>query len=288
MNISFFSGPGKVPFTLNRTGMVENVSAMPFHGIMSRGMLNLFLENDLDASLWYKYAHLLDEQITTQNEEFDQLRLYKKKCGLLSYSQSALCAGKYLEQYCLKNAYTDPLIDLVNIKEGHTSSVWKVDIAAGNIKETFVLNVARDKEAGTELKESSEKLHTIGTFFPDLPVAKVQDIYALHLPELPAGVIITRNQWIPNALEIHCRKNQVSGSEELLIVDRFLTDPVNPSRITSILGRLCTPSETQSIRNFINEFITCATSCLPEEPHLNINDGDVVWDGEKAVVVALS
>jgi len=46
--------------------------------------------------------------------------------------------------------------------------------------------------------------------------------------------------------------------------------------------------ESAKIKDDIALFLTNASKCLSHIANLNINDGDVVWDGEKAIVVAIS
>lgn len=289
MNVSFFFGPEKIPFSIYDDGMIESNSIIPFHGIISRGLLNKFIEHNLNVQLWHQYVHeVLAENLSFSTPELDNILNYSKQCQVLSYAQSALCARKYTEHYCSMSGLDNPVINLLNIKEGHTSSVWKADITANEKTETFVINVARDDEAGIELKESSEKLRTIGERFPKINMAKVLDIFSLYEPSLPTEVIITRNEWVENAFEIHNRRNKTTGEDELLMVDRFITSRDRPAHITSVLGKIFSPEKTKKIQSEIKEFITQATTCLSCKTDVNINDGDVVWNGKKAVIVALS
>lgn len=154
--------------------------------------------------------------------------------------------------------------------------------------ETFVLNVARDYEAGIELKRTSEALNTIGNTYPEINLAKVMDMDLIADNSLPFDVFVARNEWIENAFEIHKRHYKTNGNEELLLVERFLADSDTPTNITSVVGRVFSQKEAEQITNDIEEFLTKAASCLFEKPTLNINDGDVVWDGEKAIIVAIS
>jgi hypothetical protein len=283
-----FFGPKKLPFKLDENGMVENASTMPFHGIISRGLLEEVKAGKINGELWYRNAPFIGQINAEKDNSLVEFHSIIKKCKVLSFGQSALTARKYLEQHYQSEGKDDDLeIEIWNIKEGHTSSVWKIEVNQTTGKETFIINVARDIEASKELKETSERLKILSTTFPDLNIAKVLDISSVKDELLPFEVTVTRNEWIDNSFEIH-KRNMSAGSEELLLVERFITSPENPSKITSVVGRIFSQQESEEINNDINKFLTTAATCQVEKPSLNINEGDVVWDGEKAIIVAVS
>lgn len=291
MEFRFFFGPEKKPFWLLDNGVVESGSTIPFHGIISRGLLNSFINNELDHQLWYKYAPFINTNAIPENglsDEFQTVQKLVAACGFLTFGQSALCVKKYIENYCKTKKAKDAQMDCWNIKEGHTSSVWKVTINSKITTETFAVNVARDREAGIELEKSSRKLKAVGEQTPKINMASVYDIQAIQDTKLPGEVVVTRNEWIDNAYEIHARTNKQTGMEELLMVERFLTSGNDPTHITSVLGRIFSAEEVQKIETGLNNFLTQAATCLPDKPEININDGDIVWNGENAVVVALT
>ncbi|MGV8964489.1 MAG: hypothetical protein ACOH2V_14060 [Candidatus Saccharimonadaceae bacterium] len=270
-------------------GIVECYSAIPFHGIISRGLLRKFIEYNLDALVWQQYAHqLFDSNPISDISELEEIKKHSLKCMVLSFAQSSFCVKKYVEHLLEVGNIDDAQIELWNIKEGHTSSVWKVSIILQKTTEVFIVNVARDHDAGIELKESSEMLKKISDQFPDINLAKVYDIYTLNETSLPSEVVITRNEWIPDSFEIHKRVNKQTEEEELLMVERFVTNQNNPSQITSVLGKVFGPSDALKIKNEITDFLNKATTCLTAKPEININDGDVVWNGKRAVIVALN
>lgn len=256
-----------------------------------KGLLNKLKENNVSNEVWYKNAHLLEREDLNCGSNVQDLLILKEyaaECKVLSFRQSAACVKLYVEKYFAGlEASHIAKCEIWNIKEGHTSSVWKVAFASEEKFDSFAVNVARDEEAGIALKASSEKMKIIGIKFPEINLAKVLDIYALQDRSLPSLVVITRNEWIDNSYEIHSRKNK-TGEDELLMVERFLTSKNNPAYITSVLGRIFTAEEVRNIKKEINIFLTKATAYLPGKPEININDGDVVWDGEKAIVVAIS
>lgn len=289
MMVQFYFGPDKIPFRLNDKGMVEKNSTMPFHGIISRGLLNRFIAKDIKGEKWHQYAHILfDENSCVSDSDLEILRSDILECKVLSFDQSALCVKEYVEQSLIEQDKKDVQIELWNIKEGHTSSVWKTSVISDGKEEIFVVNVARDYDAGIELKKISEKLVAIENAFPDINLAKVIEISSVKCDTLPFLVTVTRNEWVNDSWEIHCRKNKINGKDELLLIERFLRDNNDPSKITSVVGRIFSDIETKTIYEYINHFLTKAATCLTEKPLLNINHGDIVWDGEKAVIVAIS
>lgn len=290
MKIQFYFGPDKISFKLDEKGMIDQGSIIPYHGIISRGMLNKIVSENENADLWYQSAHILhEEDSSVQNPGLDILRNEMLECKVLSFGQSAIAALKYVEQYLQSKEMDNySAIEIWNIKEGHTSSVWKISIESDNFKETFVLNVARDVEASKELHDTSNKLHLIKCAFPEINVANVSDITRVAHNLLPFEVTVTRNEWIDNSFEVHCIKNKITGEDELILVERFITDNRNPTKINSVFGRVFSDTETKKINEDINSFLMSAANCLSDKPSVNINEGDVVWNGEKAIVVAIS
>jgi hypothetical protein len=287
--VQFFFGPDKIPFKINDKGMVEENSTMPFHGIISQGLLSEIESKKTNPDMWYRYAPFIEQRSNEIDSGMTEFNSLVKKCKVLTFGQSAWAAQKYFKEKCLKDTINeDSDIEIWKIKEGHISSVWKITVNNTTEKEDFVLNVARDLESSKELKETSEKLKAISNSYPDINMAKVFDIACVKDELLPFEVTVTRNEWIDNSFEIHKRKNRETDSEELLLVERFLTDDKDPSRITSLVGRIFTTEESEKITKDIDEFLTKAMTCLPEMPELTINEGDVVWDGEKAIVIAIN
>ncbi len=292
MGFSFFFGPDKTPFALDDNGVVEATSTTPFHGIISRGLLSKLKDNNVSNEVWYKNAHLLEREDLDcgfNAQDLLVLKEYAAECKVLSFTQSAACVKLYVEKHFGELVASNiAKIEIWNIKEGYTSSVWKVLIISKDKIDSFAVNIARDQEAGIALKKNSEKMKTISRQFPVINLAKVLDTHVLGDRLLPSQVIITLNEWIDNSYEIHSRKHKQTGKNELLLVEQFLTSEDNPVHITSVSGRLFTSSEVKIIQSDINQFLTKAAACLPEKPEININHGDVVWNGKNAIVVALS
>lgn len=286
MKFNYFFGPDKLPFAISAEGKIQQETSTPFHGIISRGLLNHYTKHNHGCFIWNTHSHLLEYGTDElQNEEWLTLKQNAIQCGVLSFAESTLAAKTYLEKFACRQSRTTDLCELWNIKEGHTSSVWKVTLAN---EESFVLNIARDQMAGDELKALSTNLKKITDEGDASNLAKVYDIAEIEDERLPIKVVVTKNEWVNDSFEIHSRINVKTNQEELLLVERFITDAQKPAEITSILGRVFSAAETQKIKNEISFFLTQATTCLSHTPVLNINDGDVVWNGEKAVVIAIN
>lgn len=292
MEFNFFYGPDKIPFSMDDRKMVLSDSFVPFHGIISRGLLQKFEDKDIPGDTWYKYAHLIGSiPITDEDAALALLKEYAFGCEVLSFSDSAACARKYAWNYA-SGADTDSTLkcELWNIKEGHTSSVWKVSFLNENelACEEFIINVARDREAGYELRQTSEKMQAMADNFPDINIAGVYDITTVKLDYFDKDIaaVVTRNEFIPDAREIHALKQPGSTKEQYILVERFLTNENNPSQISSIRGRRFTETECDRIEKDIRFFSENAAREFDAE--INILDGDLVWNGEKAIVVAIS
>lgn len=278
MKFNYFFGPDKLPFAISAEGKIQQEISTPFHGIISRGLLNH------GCSIWNTHSHLLEySNEKLQDEEWIALKQNAIKYGVLSFAESALAAKTYIERF--SNKQSTDICELWNIKEGHTSSVWKVTLAN---EDSFVLNIARDIVACEELKTLSTHLKKITEEGDTSHLAKVYDIVEIEDERLPIKVVVSKNEWVNDSFEIHSRINLKTNQEELLLVERFITDTRKPAEITSILGRVFSTAEAQKIKNEISFFLTQATTCLSHTPVVNINDGDVVWNGEKAVVIAIN
>jgi hypothetical protein len=290
MKFLFYYGCDQTPFFLNNDGMVESSSAIPFHGIISRGLLTKLSEEDFDTELWGKYSHLINDDRCDRDPDLKRLQTYARKCAVLSFGDSAICAQKYIKQHHLKSSKDNNCIcELWNIKEGHTSSVWLVIIkSTQNIQEKFIINVARDRDANLELQDTAQKMLLIAENFPKINMAKVYSIERVSLNYFNENidVAVTRNQWIPDAYEIHCFYETEKQIKQYVLVERFLTSEELPSKIVSIYGRKFTEDETRQIKDDIAFFLANASQVVPTG--VNINEGDVVWTGKKAVIVAIS
>lgn len=287
-----FFGPDRVPFVLGPQATVHCALATPFHGIVSRGLLQVVADRAGGADLWHRHAHrLFDEPGDTEDLDAAALTDAARQRRVLSFGQSALAARTYVERYCatrLKDGM--PLCELWSIKEGRTSSVWHVtvDPASSADRHAFILNVARDSGAGDELEAASRKMQAIGAIAQGANLARVSDITTVRLDYFgkPIDVVVTRNELIADAYEIHSGRDRHTGADVLVLVERFLTSEDRPAKISSIRGRRLTPDDCQQITNDIDVFLSEAAR-HHIEASVDINDGDVVWNGRRATVVAI-
>lgn len=290
VEIAFFHGAEKVPFALGPDGRIAPASNIPFHGIISTGLLRRFRENGTPSAIWLAYAHRIHDGTEDNDARLAAIRNDAKQCAVLSFGQSALAAQRYVENYCATELKTESAsCEVWNIKEGHTSTVWRVaiDHGFGAPLTEFIVNVARDKAAGRELVRTSSKMQAITQRRPDINLAKV---LAIDKVRVSCGgetlkVPVTRNEWIADAYEIHQTGDQTNGTDKYLLIERFLTHSDRPSHIRSIRGRRFNSHECQLITKDIERFLTEAALECPV--HIDINQGDVVWNGTQAIVVAI-
>lgn len=296
MKFHFFFGPDKTPFDLSEKDVSKSDSSVPFHGIISRGMFNRMIEDKIDEEIWNKNAHKLDNIIPEDelnNANTLTLRRFATECKVLSFEQSAVCARQYLENHYngLKGSDDDDNTEceIWNIKEGHTSSVWKIYISnCTDYEHQFIINVARDYEAGFELENTSNKMKSIVEHCPDINIARVIDIQKVPIKydKDPIEVVVTKNEWIENSYEIHTVKDKSDDKEQYLLIERFLTKKENPAQIISVYGRRISKEDDIRIKQDIESFLS--SSCKHTSTNININEGDVVWNGNHATIIAIS
>jgi len=264
---------------------------MPFHGIISRGLLKRFRENGVPSATWLAYAHRIHDGSEENDEHLAAIRNDAQQCAVLSFGQSALAAQRCVESYCPTELNKEPVsCELWNIKEGHTSSVWRVaiDRRSSTKGSPFVVNVARDRDASRELERTSEKMQAIARRHPGVNMAKVWSVDQVRIACFgePLHVSVTRNEWVAGAYEIHRANDHATDPDKYLMIERFLTHTDRPSHIGSIRGREFTRSECHRIKNDITRFLTEARQECPVD--IEIDEGDAVWDGAQAIVVAIS
>ncbi|MYN11754.1 hypothetical protein GSY71_01110 [Pusillimonas sp. TS35] len=251
----------------------------PFHGIVPRSLIG-----GVDHDKWQRYAHQLFDQAIGANADLALLRLSALQHHVLSFQQSAQAARRFVEtRLDLHGGHCD----LWNIKEGHTSSVWHVAAGDGHSSEEFILNIARDDAAGRELARTAEIMQTIAACHPELAMAKVEDVVGVEIDYFgqPASITVTRNELVRDALEIHLGRDRRTGRPKHVLIERFITDPERPCEIVDIAGRVMTDAECHQLTADLAAFLDTASQIASVD--VDINDGDLVWDGNRAVVVAI-
>ena len=154
-----------------------------------------------------------------------------------------------------------------------------------------MLNVARGRAANAELAETSQAMAKLALDRKTLPVAAVHEIAEITVPAVDRDtgdvdlrkpclpVVVARVELIPDALEIHSSPRP----ERFVLVTEFITDPERPALITTLRGRLVSAAEAAVIEDTVTAVAAAAT------PHqVELDEGDLVWSHDRAVVVALS
>jgi hypothetical protein len=280
--LAFFHGPDKTPI-YRGPGDAE-----PFHGVISRGLLAAVASGRLGHADWRECAHRLFDDSKPDMSALLALREEARQRRVLSFRQSAAAVRRYVDR-CLgeKRLRFGCACEVWNIKEGHTSSVWRVAIRGDDADDEFVVNVARDAEAGMELLATAETMRSIAAAKPDLNMAKVIDAGTTTIEYFDGTieVAVTRNELVPNALEVHRGTHRVTGLPTYVVIERFVTSEDHPSEIRSLVGRVLQPAECRKLESNIERFLAAASQCGTVA--LDINEGDVVWDGADAVVIAI-
>lgn len=279
--VEFLYGPDGVPFhLLDGETVVDGTGRIPFHGIISRGLLARLQQAPEPLDPWDELGHLLHDETAVSSSELDRWRRTAADCGVLSFAQSAVCIRNYIER-C---APARTRCELWNVKEGHTSSVWRVRLGDETTREEFAVNLARDRPAGEELERTSETMRRIAEFWPAANLAKVFEITSVRPTATAEPVVITRNEWIPDSHEIHRLPGSGTEPGPLVLVERFLTEDSAPSRIRRLVGRRLKSAECEQVEEDLREFLA---RTAPLAVQVDMNEGDLVWNGQRAIVIAI-
>ena len=294
VNFHFFFGPDKIAVEVRATGEAVSDLGVPFHGIISRGVMQRAGNRECSTA-WLAHAHRIHDGTRAEDAELVALRDNARECAMLSFGQSATAVQRYVQGYCdVIGTSGEASCDLWNVKEGHTSSVWRAALTSETTVEepVFAVNVARDREAGLELAATAETMKEIAARCADINMAKVLDLasVAIDMDGESIEVPVTRNEWIHDAYELGCLATNGDDAENTryVAIDRFLTVPERPSHICSVRGRLLAANECRVVAHDISTFLSAARSaCVDRAVDIDINDGDVVWNGRRAIVVAI-
>ncbi len=287
---AFFHGPDKIPISIGTNAVDNDRMPKPFHGIASRGLLKKLIAAPIENISWINCAHILDDESETKEERLLALRLEARRSLVLTFQQSAQAAKNYVEACftSLQNGAAQSC-EIWNIKEGHTSSVWLITIHRYDnaVPEKFIVNVARDHEAGLELMRTADTMQAIALHYPNLNMAKVTDVAAITIDYFGKSIVVpvTRNEFVRNGFEVHCGTHRVTRFPTYVLVERFMQSEGRPAEIRSIRGRTLNIDECKKLEFDIESFLAVASAYFPVA--IDINDGDIVWDGEKAVIVAI-
>jgi hypothetical protein len=111
-------GPDRLPLEENADATAARWDYRPFHGIVSLG---LRLHPACTPERWRAAAPLLDTAPRTE-----ALARAARDCGVLSFDESLAAAAHAACEY----GEDASVVELWNLKEGHTTSVWRATFAS--------------------------------------------------------------------------------------------------------------------------------------------------------------
>jgi hypothetical protein len=288
MNWSIVHGPERIPVVLDAGTCLSPEAILPFHHIISRGLLIAAESRRLPPQQWPVVAPFLDQALggidRSAVPHLNNWLVLAKQCGVLPHTASARCALEFVRTHGVTIAGTlleHPLdeasiesCELWSIKEGHTSSVWVATIALRATPQPirFVVEVARDFEAGRELVDVATELGALGVRNPSR-VVRVLGRSEIPLPAWNVPVIA--NTWIPEGFEIH-----VLRDGRAVAIERFASDPAEPARAASFAIRDGLQSDDLWAAMLLS-WIALGDWRRPEGPvllpNVQINEGDWVF-----------
>jgi hypothetical protein len=259
-------GPDRLP--LAATARLTEVmwGYRPFHGILPRSLTS---SPDLPIVRWPEVAPHLGECVTV--EELRQVPSLVPlmgaidEAGVLTFDQSLVLAEQAARAYA--EIVGGDVAELWNVKEGHTTSVWRLTLLTKGRSSHVALNVSRDASASVELGHSAVRLREVAAASDVLPIAR-----ALYLDEVrvdDARAVVLIQEWVEDAREINSVKS--SNGRQPALVERFLFDPKHPARIRGVLGARLTSDELGAF----GEAVATILLCQPDL-RFTLDDGDWV------------
>lgn len=293
MKIFLFATEDKINFTLDQNNEIDCHGLKFNHGIISEGLLEKFVDENLDLKVWDSYVSYLNDDL---HEIDDELLLKIQNLSLstrtLHFSHSTICALESVSKYITDNYHSNEIItEITSLQEGYISSIWKVSITNSNNKhlESFILNIARDYSGGLHLRSISKLMEEIREKYIDISISRVYSIDNVKIEYFGQviEVVVTRNEYINGAKNIYFMDRDEFGKPQYYIADKFLASDLESQGPTKkVLAKFA----TDTINNEINRTIARVTNYNSNGiyPKLDINRGDLVWNGEKVVIVGLS
>lgn len=252
MAVNLTHGPDRQPMALGPDNHLVCRSGVPFHGIPSRAAVAWLRDEGTEWS--DAHQHGLPSAALAE-------------LHVLSLTESAQIATQAFHRLV---GPAEEAAELWNIKEGRTASVWFATFTDGG---RCVLNVGRDPLASSELAMVTERLRAMPAEF--VRMAGVLDGFWVGTSTAVEGgdsppVYVAIQELVVDAFEIH----RIDGRYAL--VERFITDPLVPSKITSVRGRWTNADEADQIYALYDEFERVGGTLGLS---LTVNDGDMVWAG---------
>lgn len=273
--VHFLHGPDAQPFRVEDDRVVATGGTVPFHGIAAAGMLPALIARDPSGALWERWSPALDGLDAGDDDaDLRWLRATARAAGVLSLARSAQAARAALTLHPqFPRAHEN--VTLWNVKEGHVSSVWFARWA----DKASIVNVARDRAAGSELAATTALLARVAAARDDVARVFASGTVTIAGQE----VVVSLNEHIGDARELHVARERGDGRPVLVAVDRFVVDPAaaDPARIIGIAGRRLDRGEAARVEASIAAFAAAAGGDA-----IDLNHGDMVWAGSRAVIVA--
>ncbi|MGF1481959.1 MAG: hypothetical protein ACFB4I_21175 [Cyanophyceae cyanobacterium] len=328
MLMYLWHGPYREPLSLEPGIEAFNSSAtIPYFGIIPRGLLNRlelqpwqhphewnriapWLELGLSAVAADEWKACLDKVDFPESDRLQPWLTVAKEVGVLSLQTTAKLCVDFLSSLLSDQKAVSHLVhqlgygedfseeisrvDVWLVKEGQTSSVWRIELHSEAFYPSlvFCLNVARDSEAGRELVDSYA--HLVNWYARDpTHVAKplCLETVETNLAGRTISLAMTLHAWI-DGRELHGRPGR-NGSAAFIEVEWFVPEHSQNQESLRVLGRILSATEHQQLwaqlLKFYRRHATYSTNGAEVViPGLEINDGDLVWTGQEIVAVAAS
>jgi hypothetical protein len=273
-------GPDRLPLEESADATAARWDYRPFHGIVSLG---LRAHPVCTPERWRAAAPLLDSALGAD----DALAEAARGCGVLSFDQSLAAAAHAAREY----GEGVSVVELWNLKEGHTTSVWRATYASDDgVTRHVVLNVARDDVASRALQQASAAYVELAERAPDAAAATVLAAWQLRRAGPGAPVTVVAQAWVDDAYEINALPVGADARVQLVAVERFLTDPVEPARIRSVRGWRLTAEEHEHVGARMALLLRLGARRDGDGtwrlPTFAVDHGDWVWQDGRAVAVA--
>jgi len=325
-------GPQCDPLLLRGKDKVDTGNTpIPYFGIISRGLLNRLSEikpqghpNEWSTiAPWFEFDHpwFLNKNLKTKTITFkDPIKrqlnnwfMAAKDCNFVSVQESAYLCKKFLlksltgknkvslsgicRYFGLKDGFSNN-IDTVNIwlvKEGFTSSVWRVEINSevSNSQLVLCMNVARDIDASVELASTYQ--HLLSLYQKD-PLHIAQpfgiDFIRAYSWDKSVNIAVTVHSWVEGH-EIHVKKYRDNNIAKFILVKWFLPENGNQGKQSQIVGRELTQLEHDHFWEKYLAFLAKHATIDRNEkkisvPRLELNEGDIIWNDKDLFVIAIS
>jgi hypothetical protein len=286
MRVTVRHGPAATPVVAGR-------SYRPFHGIASRGMLDR-LPTDGQVAL-ERWSPLLDAALA--GDEFALATVPKdvveaaRACGMLTFAQSAAAAAQFVAHELREVVAPATHVELWNVKEGHTSSVWRLTVDPPERPTVrLALNVGRDHLASDELERSAAILDEVTASSLAVTVAAVVARGRVTVPGAPGlrpAVVV--QEWVEGASELALLPRR-GGGRRLYAVERWVTAEQEPGRIAGAVGHRLTDTEHKQVAEcatrFLLDTVRLAGRAALRFPRIDVEHGDWMWGADGLYVVA--